>query len=309
MHRLSLLAALLGLVTPLAAQERRAVVDTVEREVRVFIEGQEPMPRTFEMVVQRRARLGVGVSLESRDTDSLGAYVQSVTPGGPAAKAGLRAGDIITRIDEDPLTPSRGRRGRDATSPGERLVELLAAVAPGDTVKVEYLRDGARRSVAIVTADEPMLGASGEDTRAFVWQMPDGRGRQLRVPRLPGMILEGGPDMPGRIEIERVGPGGAAMLTAGPLANLELAPLNPDLGGYFGTTEGVLVIKAPAGSSLGVKGGDVILTVDGRKPANPNSLVRILRSYEANETFRLEILRQKKRETVTGSLGRAGRDE
>lgn len=99
------------------------------------------------------------------------------------------------------------------------------------------------------------------------------------------------------------------MLTAGPLANLELAPLNPDLGGYFGTTEGVLVIKAPAGSSLGVKGGDVILTVDGRKPANPNSLVRILRSYEANETFRLEILRQKKRETVTGSLGRAGRDE
>ena len=45
----------------------------------------------------RRARLGIKVNLQARDSDSIGAYVDGVTPGGPAAKAGLEAGDIITR--------------------------------------------------------------------------------------------------------------------------------------------------------------------------------------------------------------------
>ncbi|MDH5316378.1 MAG: PDZ domain-containing protein, partial [Gemmatimonadota bacterium] len=79
----------------------------------------------------------------------------------------------------------------------------------------------------------------------------------------------------------------------------------------FGTTDGVLVIRVPEGSALGLKGGDVILTVDGRKPSSPASLMRILRSYEGDETIKLEIIRQKKRETVTGKLDapRSGREE
>ena len=38
-------------------------------------------------------------------------------------------------------------------------------------------------------------------------------------------------------------------------------PLNPDLGSYFGATDGVLVINVPQGSTLGLKGGDVVLNV------------------------------------------------
>jgi S1-C subfamily serine protease len=87
---------------------------------------------------------------------------------------------------------------------------------------------------------------------------------------------------------------------ASPLADLELAPLNPDLGRYFGATEGILVISAPKDAELGLKGGDVVLSVDGRKPANPSHLLRIMRSYDRGESFKLEILRNGKRETVTG---------
>jgi S1-C subfamily serine protease len=94
----------------------------------------------------------------------------------------------------------------------------------------------------------------------------------------------------------------------GPLADLELAPLNPDLGQYFGTSEGVLVINVPSESSLGLKGGDVILSVDGRKATGPNGLLRILRSYDEGDSFKLDIMRNKTRTTVTGKLEARNRE-
>jgi S1-C subfamily serine protease len=93
------------------------------------------------------------------------------------------------------------------------------------------------------------------------------------------------------------------VLARSPLARLELAPLNSDLGQYFGVNQGVLVISAPRDSALGLKGGDVVLAVDGRRPAGPSHLLRILRSYESGESFKLDILRNHKRETVTARLG------
>ncbi len=87
-------------------------------------------------------------------------------------------------------------------------------------------------------------------------------------------------------------------------ADLELAPLNSDLGQYFGTEEGVLVVSAPKDAKLGLKGGDVVMAVDGRKPTGPSHLMRILRSYDKGETFKMDILRNKKRETVNAQLAR-----
>jgi S1-C subfamily serine protease len=100
-----------------------------------------------------------------------------------------------------------------------------------------------------------------------------------------------------------IGPGPGAFLLGSPLADLELAPLNPDLGRYFGATEGILIISVPKDSDLGLKGGDVVLAVDGRKPASPSHLLRIMRSYERGEGFKLDILRNGKRESVTGRAG------
>ena len=49
----------------------------------------DPGPdRLMRIVMNRRARLGIKVNLQARDTDSIGAYVDAVTPSGPAAKAG-----------------------------------------------------------------------------------------------------------------------------------------------------------------------------------------------------------------------------
>src|SRR2546423_856835 len=59
-----------------------------------------------------------------------------------------------------------------------------------------------------------------------------------------------------------------------------------------------LVVKAPRDSSLSLKGGDVILSIGGRKPTSPSHAMRILRSYEKGETVSIDILRKQKRVTV-----------
>src|SRR2546427_12533397 len=59
-------------------------------------------------------------------------------------------------------------------------------------------------------------------------------------------------------------------LMGSPWGDLELVSLNSDLGEYFGAKDGVLVVRAPADSSLPLKGGDVITSIGGRKPANPS---------------------------------------
>src|SRR5207244_7715981 len=80
--------------------------------------------------------------------------------------------------------------------------------------------------------------------------------------------------------------------------DLKLVSLNSDLGEYFGTKEGILVVKAPVDSSLPLKSGDVIMSIGGRKPSSPEHAMRILRSYDKGETVSIEILRKQKRLTV-----------
>jgi hypothetical protein len=252
--------------------------------------------RLMRIVMSRRARLGIKVNLQARATDSVGAYVDAVTPGGPAAQAGIRSGDLITKLDGKSVLSGGSAEGaadtQNASLPGLRLIELAARLEPNDTVPIEYRRGSERRTVRVVTADEPDMAYMGAPTPAMLrFHGPGG--------------TEEGPMMTAGEFFERADPPGAHWdaLARSPLARLELAPLNPDLGQYFGASEGVLVISAPSDTALGLKGGDVVLAVDGRRPAGPSHLLRILRSYESGESFKLDILRNHKRETVTARLG------
>ncbi len=265
--------------TSAAAQDDRRHPEPAELRV-------EALP---DVIISRRARLGLKVNLQARETDSVGAYVDLVTPGGPAADAGLRAGDVITRLDGQALLESAGGRAeRGRSLPGLRLIRLAARLEPGDTVAVDYRRGTERRTTTLVTDADQLVHLEGR-------RLP--RGMALRVgPRL----ALGMPSFEGR-PFELPAPA-FELFVAGDLAELELAPLNSDLGQYFGTEEGVLVINAPRDSRLGVRGGDVVLAVDGRRPDGPLHLLRILRSYDGGERFKLEIMRSRKRESLTASL-------
>jgi S1-C subfamily serine protease len=247
-----------------------------------------PNDELIRMMFSRRARLGVKVNLRAQASDSIGATIDAVGPGGPAAKAGLRAGDIITKLDgHSVLDGPDGPSEKGQSLPGLRLVELAARLEPDDTVTVEYRRGADRKTATLITwSDAHTASISGPDSEQL--------GRAVRRNLLGLRMADNG----------EFGPIGDFMiLTSGELADLDLAPMNPDLGQYFGATEGVLVVNVPKNSSLGLKAGDVVLAVDGRKPSGPSHLLRILRSYDRGETFKLDVLRNRKRETVTAHLG------
>ena len=250
--------------------------------------------RLIRIMMDRRARLGIKVNLRPQDTDSIGAYVDAVTPGGPADQAGIRSGDIITRLDGKSVLAGGAAEG-DAperqSRPGLRLIELAARLEPGDTVPIEYRRGKDRRTASVVTADEPDLVTRDGDRFTFGFRGPHpvAGARVVPSPELMERLEAGGPHW--------------QFLSGSPLGRLELARLNPELGRYFGTEVGVLVISAPKDSALGLLGGDVVLRVDGREPSSPSHLLRILRSYEVGETFKLDIMRDRKKETVTARVG------
>jgi putative serine protease PepD len=66
-----------------------------------------------------------------------------VTPGGPAAAAGLRLEDVITKID-----------GELATS-NIQLQELTLTKQSGDTVSIGYTRDGRSATATVTLAAQP----------------------------------------------------------------------------------------------------------------------------------------------------------
>ncbi len=70
-----------------------------------------------------------------------GALVAGVTPKGPAAKAGLKAGDVIQRYD-----------GTDVGGPHASLPTLVATTPVGKTVSLDILRDGKTKTVDVTIA-------------------------------------------------------------------------------------------------------------------------------------------------------------
>ncbi|MGO4533857.1 S1C family serine protease [Leifsonia sp. 2MCAF36] len=66
-----------------------------------------------------------------------GLYVQSVTPGGPAAAAGIQAGDIITKVDGKPVASI------------DDLTVIQLTHKPGDQVEVTYERDGKKQTTRV----------------------------------------------------------------------------------------------------------------------------------------------------------------
>ena len=229
-----------------------------------------------------RPRIGVTVGVKpDKEKDRIGARVEGVTPDGPADKAGLKEGDVITRFNGVALGGVKSD-DEDESGPGQKLIELARKLDEGDTVDVEYRRGSDSRKARIVAED--LGGMAMKDWRM---RLPDMRGMVLpRMEQPLPRMFEGGPGE-FRFFTERVEGG------------LELADLNPDLGEYFGAKEGVLVLRTPADSAIPLKAGDVILAIDGRSPKSEAQAHRILRSYEAGETAKIDVLRKQKKLTLS----------
>jgi S1-C subfamily serine protease len=222
----------------------------------------------------RRAMLGVQIDPASGKE---GARVSSVSPGGPAAEAGLQSGDIIISLD--------GKTVAGGQNAGRALIDQMRSVNPDEKVNLRVVRSGKNKDL-IVIARPFSRGFGGED-RFFNTQ---------QLPQLPGPMT-GGAGVAGMPMVRQL-----RFNFPDEFGGMELASITPKLGAYFGATQGVLVVQAPESDALKLEDGDVIQTIDGRKPDDGAHALRILRSYSTGEKLNLQVLRQRKPVTLAVTM-------
>ncbi|HWA28493.1 MAG TPA: Do family serine endopeptidase [Lacunisphaera sp.] len=83
-----------------------------------------------------------------------GALIAEVTPDSPAEKAGIQAGDVITRVNGNKVTSAR------------RLLLVVGQFAPGTEVTVDCLREGKTRTVKVTLAKRPEREGAGGSREA-----------------------------------------------------------------------------------------------------------------------------------------------
>lgn len=251
-----------------AAQERLEAAAREVAELSAELRGPE-IERRIEMFMPSSRRAMLGVNLGAEEAGG-GVRVNGVSPGGPAAEAGVKPGDVIVAIE--------GKK----VATGRELVKVMEDVEPGQKVALELRRDGKPVTVSVEARRLDHLFFGG---RAMAMPMPD-----IAIGALPGM-----PPMHG---MER---GGFNWLLD-QWGDAELVTLTPGLGRYFGADKGVLVVRAPEDSTLGLRDGDVIVAIGGREPQNSRHAMRILRSYQPGESVEIRVLRDRRARTLTAKV-------
>jgi M6 family metalloprotease-like protein len=102
-------------------------------------------------------RVVMGIRLSDAQ-DTVGALIQQITEGGPAAKAGLKSGDIIAKVDGLFMTDSASLR------------DALAGKSPGDKVKVQYRRADDEKEIEVELTADTSSQNSANTRSTSVWR-------------------------------------------------------------------------------------------------------------------------------------------
>ncbi len=258
----------------------------------------KPEKRVEKRVIVRHSGGGfLGMSLDDLSGDARGAKVISVDPDSPAAKAGLKEGDVVVRFDGEPV--------RSAA----QLSRVVGETPAGRSVPIEVTRGGAAQKLTATLGERRMRVFHGEDfpgMRTFRFELPElpeapeppeppqaggvphvapvpptphawrgfpfGEGEDnMMFRRLPGM---GGPRKLGLEYIEM----GEQLAAAYKL---------PDKGGVLVTS---VDAEGPA-AKAGVKAGDVILKLDGKAIRNAGDLRDAVASAEGGKEVGVTVQR------------------
>ena len=192
-----------------------------------------------QMIAHGKVTRGyMGVDLQDLDatmaralrmTDLRGVLISGVVPGSPAEHAGIQRGDVIREVN--------GERAEDRNS----LRLRISSMAPGSTVHVKLLRDGAERTVSVTLIEIPSQMARSAPA-------PDDHGQSSNA-------LDG-------VQVETLGPAYRQQLRLQP------------------SVQGVLLTDVAPGSpaaDAGLQPGDVIQEVNRERIASVSDFDRAIR--------------------------------
>ena len=139
----------IGIGFAIPAEQARPIIDQLMRGQRI-----------------QRGYIGVGLggAIDDDYSQALGIpkgqgeIIARVEPGGPAARAGLKVGDVVTQVNGN------------AVNPDNSLSRLVAAVPPGQAARLNVIRNNRPETVTVTVAPRPteeqlaaLTGAGGDD--------------------------------------------------------------------------------------------------------------------------------------------------
>ena len=252
--------------------------------------GEEPAQREREVREEREVRRFdlagggsyIGITVHEVDgaaggaTAEEGAIVTDVRAGGPAAAAGVEAGDVVVEFD--------GERVRGTRS----LTRLVQETPAGRTVPAAVLRDGERVTLTVTPEERRRPGGMArlprvdvEQLRAQIGDLGDNVVWQQEITAQ----LEG---LPGAV-------GTAFLIRAGGVRlGIRAEAIGGQLAEYFGVSAGVLVRHVgddTVAAAAGLQAGDVITAIDGEAVDDVGTLRRQLTGLEPGASFAIAIMR------------------
>jgi serine protease Do len=209
---------------------------------------------------QRVSRGYIGVALQDLDESmatalnldrNRGEMILSVTPGGPAERAGIRQGDVVISVAGQPVTPDQS------------LAYLVSRQPIGSRIPVELIRQGNRQTVTVAVAQRPT-----DEELARLNGVDNGDG-----------AADGDPGGGGKQEPTQSAGQRAAQLALG----LALEPLTPATARQLRITDpnvrGLVVGTVDPNSDAGQKGvqaGDLILSINQAPVPTPDAAAAIV---------------------------------
>jgi membrane-associated protease RseP (regulator of RpoE activity) len=199
-----------------------------------------------------------------------GVLIGKVLEESPAAKSGLKDGDVVTEINGQRI---------EGTAQFRRMIREIPA---GRSVQLTVWRDGRSQTI------NATLGKMQENHKQFMTATP--QVFNFRVPEMPEVA-----QLP---EIPTMEWDGSGLLMGRPRLGIDAEDISGQLGAYFGAPEGegILVRDVNPGSAAekaGVKAGDVITSLNGDRIHSLAELRSKLSAAGEGKSAKLGILRNK----------------
>jgi serine protease Do len=233
----------------------------------------------------------LGIGVRDVDPDSAkkfnlkevrGTEVTSVADESPAAKAGLKPGDVILEFNGQPIEG------------GEQLSRMVRETPIGRQVRLGVWRNGSVQtlSATVEAQKHPQAFTYGNGG----WQAVDPERLRNLQEQLRGLHMQEMPGMPGM-----------ALPTNTPMLGIMGEPLGQEkqLAEYFGVEDGVLVKSVNAGGAAekaGIKAGDVILKVDDAHISSTRDITMALRGARSKKTVTVIVMRNRKEMPISVTI-------
>ncbi len=293
--KLLALSALVALASPAFAQEE----GTNEKNtgLRLAESGQAPVKFIARTQTEKSTYLGVAVAnvdetlrAQLKLAKGAGLKIEEVSPSSPADKAGLKAHDVLEKLNDQLLFNT------------DQLTSLVRSLKPGDQVTLSIIREGKARTIEATLAEKELpktVAGIASNSRVF-----------STLKNLQDNYLQHGLRPP----LQEFKFQGQAHLKPVTFLGVEAKPVDAGLAAQLaledgeGVLVGTVVEKSPA-EKAGLKTYDVLVKLDGEAIKGPAELVKLIQSHKSGDQIKLVLMRGGKRQEVEITLSQKDNPE